>query len=223
MAPIPPARKSATSTGPCGSCQRVGAQTPRRARGPRRSLRRRPNACRQMRMSSGSAVRAPRSARRRGRCLRTRARRTRACRAGRRRGEVQHPAGNGQPAGDTEDARRHAPSPRHHGRADPQQLEPPPLSLSPLAPSAWTGGHGTEPYEQNTQQSPARGRSSAWQPAHSWKNRQASVGIASVSVWPQAGQVRTEVSFIVLRPGCSPAGRLAAAGPLKLALRPPRA
>jgi hypothetical protein len=30
--------------------------------------------------------------------------------------------------------------------------------------SAWTGGHGTEPYEQNTQQSPSFGRSLAAQP-----------------------------------------------------------
>jgi hypothetical protein len=28
------------------------------------------------------------------------------------------------------------------------------------------GGHGTEPYEQNTQQSPAFGRSVAQQPVH---------------------------------------------------------
>jgi hypothetical protein len=30
--------------------------------------------------------------------------------------------------------------------------------------SAWIGGHGTEPYEQNTQQSPDFGRSVAPQP-----------------------------------------------------------
>jgi hypothetical protein len=37
-------------------------------------------------------------------------------------------------------------------------------------PRAWrlcTGGQGTEPYEQNTQQSPARGRINALQPLHS--------------------------------------------------------
>jgi hypothetical protein len=55
------------------------------------------------------------------------------------------------------------------------------------------GGHGAEPYEQKTQQSPALGRSTTWHPPHSWKNRQASVGIASGSACPQAGQVRTEV------------------------------
>jgi hypothetical protein len=36
----------------------------------------------------------------------------------------------------------------------------------PVSPerSAWIGGHGTEPYEQNTQQSPGFGRSVAPQP-----------------------------------------------------------
>src|SRR5262245_3640580 len=40
--------------------------------------------------------------------------------------------------------------------------------LTPLTPerSAWIGGHGTEPYEQNTQQSPCFGRSIAPQPVH---------------------------------------------------------
>jgi hypothetical protein len=32
---------------------------------------------------------------------------------------------------------------------------------------AWTGGHGEEPYEQNTQQSPGFGLSLAPQPVHS--------------------------------------------------------
>jgi hypothetical protein len=32
--------------------------------------------------------------------------------------------------------------------------------------SAWIGGHGTEPYEQNTQQSPDCGRSIVPQPVH---------------------------------------------------------
>jgi hypothetical protein len=31
--------------------------------------------------------------------------------------------------------------------------------------SAWTGGHGTDPYEQNTQQSPGFGRSMTPHPA----------------------------------------------------------
>jgi hypothetical protein len=34
---------------------------------------------------------------------------------------------------------------------------------------AWIGGQGTEPYEQNTQQSPGFGRSNAPQLTHSWK------------------------------------------------------
>lgn len=39
----------------------------------------------------------------------------------------------------------------------PQQLDLP----------AWTGGHSTVPYEQNTQQSPCLGRSTVWQRSHS--------------------------------------------------------
>jgi hypothetical protein len=34
-------------------------------------------------------------------------------------------------------------------------------------PEFWTGGHGTFPYEQNTQQSPGLGLSIARQPLHS--------------------------------------------------------
>jgi hypothetical protein len=34
-------------------------------------------------------------------------------------------------------------------------------------PCAWTGGQGTVPYEQNTQQSPGRGLNTAWQCSHS--------------------------------------------------------
>ena len=33
--------------------------------------------------------------------------------------------------------------------------------------SAWIGGHFSDPYEQKTQQSPAFGRSIAWQAQHS--------------------------------------------------------
>jgi hypothetical protein len=44
------------------------------------------------------------------------------------------------------------------------------------------GGQTTEPKEQKTQQSPASGRTMAWQAAHSWKNTHASVGIDNVSV-----------------------------------------
>lgn len=44
-----------------------------------------------------------------------------------------------------------------------------------------TGGHGTLPQEQNTQQSPGLGRSSSPQAGQSWKNWQASVGMVSVA------------------------------------------
>jgi len=53
-------------------------------------------------------------------------------------------------------------------------------------------GHDTVPYEQNTQQSPAFGRSIAWHAAHSWKNRHASIGTINSSAYPQAGQVIDE-------------------------------
>ncbi len=43
-----------------------------------------------------------------------------------------------------------------------------------------TGGQGTLPSEQNTQQSPGLGRSNAPQCGQSWKYTQASVGIVSV-------------------------------------------
>src|SRR6186713_1627076 len=42
-----------------------------------------------------------------------------------------------------------------------------------------TGGHGTLPKEQNTQQCPGNGRSIVWQDSHSWKWMQASVGMSS--------------------------------------------
>jgi len=57
------------------------------------------------------------------------------------------------------------------------------------------GGHLTEPYEQNTQQSPAFGRRTDWQPAHWWKYRQASVGMRSIVTRPQCGQVNAESSI----------------------------
>lgn len=53
-------------------------------------------------------------------------------------------------------------------------------------------GHFTVPYEQNTQQSPAFGRSIAWHAAHSWKNRHASIGTINSSACPQSGQVMAE-------------------------------
>lgn len=48
-------------------------------------------------------------------------------------------------------------------------------------------GQRSEPYEQNTQQSPGVGRSSVWHPLHSWKKVQASVGMRHVSSNSQTG------------------------------------
>jgi hypothetical protein len=41
------------------------------------------------------------------------------------------------------------------------------LALPPAARASWIGGHGESPYEQKTQQSPCKGRSTAPQPLHS--------------------------------------------------------
>jgi len=46
--------------------------------------------------------------------------------------------------------------------APPQQVDD-----RPFIRASWTGGHGTLPYEQNTQQSPALGLSRAPHPVHS--------------------------------------------------------
>lgn len=54
------------------------------------------------------------------------------------------------------------------------------------------GGQGTEPNEQNTQQSPLSGRNRAPHRAQSKTNRQALSGISSRCVQPQCGQVTTE-------------------------------
>jgi hypothetical protein len=40
----------------------------------------------------------------------------------------------------------------------------PQLEQQDRSGDCWTGGHGTEPYEQNTQQSPGKGLSVAPQP-----------------------------------------------------------
>src|SRR5262249_10160650 len=50
-----------------------------------------------------------------------------------------------------------------HLTTQPAQQEAAPVSPER---SAWIGGHGTEPYEQNTQQSPCFGRSIVPQPVH---------------------------------------------------------
>jgi hypothetical protein len=48
------------------------------------------------------------------------------------------------------------------------------------ASRVWIGGHATVPYEQNTQQSPVRGRSKMPQPAQSWNTTQAFSGMVSI-------------------------------------------
>jgi len=52
-----------------------------------------------------------------------------------------------------------------------------------------TGGQGTSPQEQNTQQSPRLGFSSAPPSGHSQKNWQASVGMRKRVAVPHFGQV----------------------------------
>ncbi|GEM_PF-6699411 len=50
------------------------------------------------------------------------------------------------------------------------------------------------PYEQKTQQSPGRGRSTAPQPVHAWNHWHASVGMGSVRACPHSGQVIVDSS-----------------------------
>lgn len=57
-----------------------------------------------------------------------------------------------------------------------------------------TGGQGTLPNEQKTQQCPGSGRSNAPQETHGWKYTQASVGMISSRLAPQRGQVSVERS-----------------------------
>ena len=79
------------------------------------------------------------------------------------------------------------PLPRLHGLL---------LSLTSPLWAACTGGQGTVPYEQNTQQSPAFGFRTLAQFGQSKKYWQASVGIVSSASCPQFGQVITEFSSI---------------------------
>jgi hypothetical protein len=58
-------------------------------------------------------------------------------------------------------------------------------------------------YEQNTQQSPCRGRSMVWQPGHSKKCVQAFAGISSRLWCPQAGQVSVATSGTTLLLVCA--------------------
>ncbi len=51
----------------------------------------------------------------------------------------------------------------------------------------------TAPKEQNTQQSPARGRNSRPHPVQSYSTCQKSSGSRSSAVWPQWGQLMREV------------------------------
>lgn len=60
-------------------------------------------------------------------------------------------------------------------------------------PRDCTGGHGTSPYEQKTQQSPGFGRTVMPQRGQTQRTRQASVGIVSRAVAPHAGQWRSDV------------------------------
>lgn len=62
---------------------------------------------------------------------------------------------------------------RHHHEAPDAERQEPRLSFvrvrdaSQQPRAAWTGGHGTDPYEQNTQQSPGLGRNSDLHSPHS--------------------------------------------------------
>jgi hypothetical protein len=59
-------------------------------------------------------------------------------------------------------------------------------------PETCTGGQGTVPYEQNTQQSPGFGRITVLQAVHAQKYTQASVGIGASRAVPQCGHVITD-------------------------------
>lgn len=63
--------------------------------------------------------------------------------------------------------------------------------------SCCTGGHGTDPKEQKTQQSPSLGRSSWPHPGHSKKNMHASVGISASVSAAHSGHRIVEISFIL--------------------------
>ena len=54
------------------------------------------------------------------------------------------------------------------------------------------GGQATLPYEQNTQQCPGSGRSTAPHARHGCKTTQASVGMVSTLVAPHRGQVKVD-------------------------------
>jgi len=58
---------------------------------------------------------------------------------------------------------------------------------------AWTGGHGTSPYEQKTQQSPGWGRRVVSHAGQVQKNWQLSVGISTSVFVPHSGHVTVDV------------------------------
>jgi hypothetical protein len=58
--------------------------------------------------------------------------------------------------------------------------------------------HFRSAYEQNTQQSPGLGFSMIPQARHSYKKTHRSVGIVSLAVCPQAGQVIVATSVFIL-------------------------
>jgi hypothetical protein len=60
------------------------------------------------------------------------------------------------------------------------------------------GGQGTSPNEQKTQQSPGWGLKISLHCLHSWKNWQASVGIAIFSENPHFGQVSVDSGIIFI-------------------------
>ena len=60
------------------------------------------------------------------------------------------------------------------------------------APCSCTGGHGTVPYEQNTQQSPGLGLSNSPHVLQTYKKMQASVGMVSAAWCPQCGHVSVD-------------------------------
>jgi hypothetical protein len=72
-----------------------------------------------------------------------------------------------QKSGEQRDSQRESSDPEHRRPLPPGYLvQQEAAALSPER-SAWIGGQGTEPYEQNTQQSPRFGRSRTPQPVHS--------------------------------------------------------
>jgi hypothetical protein len=66
-----------------------------------------------------------------------------------------------------------------------------PFQRAQQGDSPWIGGHGTLPYEQNTQQSPGNGDKVRPHVAQSRKNWQASTGMEWLRLIRQLGHVTT--------------------------------